>query len=53
MNGAGDVRVDERDKPTLQAPLGVTNILVTVCAALGLAVVAPACTSRVRGAVRS
>jgi len=51
MHVAGDVRVDERDKPIIQAPLGVTKRRATVRAALG--VVASARTSRVQGAVRS
>jgi hypothetical protein len=53
MHTADDVRADERDKPAVQAPLGVTMLRATARAALTLPVVAPARISHVRGAVRS
>ncbi|MGN9840079.1 hypothetical protein ACTMTI_18330 [Nonomuraea sp. H19] len=64
IHGAGDVRVDERDKPTLRgsldapldAPAGVRTLPATVRAALGPAAVSPGrtvLTSIVRGTVRS
>ncbi|MDQ0765015.1 hypothetical protein [Streptomyces canus] len=52
MHAADNVRADERDKPAVQAPLGVTVPRATVRAALTLPVVAPARISRVREAVR-
>jgi hypothetical protein len=53
MHGTDDLRGDERDKPAVRTPRGVTTLPATVRAALRPAVVAPARTSRVRGAVRS
>ncbi|OAH11663.1 hypothetical protein STSP_49990 [Streptomyces jeddahensis] len=53
IRAAGDVRADERDKPTVQAPLCVTTLRATVRAALRPPVVEPDRNSPGRGAVRS